>query len=401
MKHFSKFWIYLVVAMALSLAVACGGGTEPAAPAASEAPTETSETMPEEEHADGEEHTEVPEEVAMADRCGDKTKLAAEINFYNWADYVDEEILTAFEEECGVKVNLDVYSSNEDLIAKLQAGNSGYDLVVPSDYAVEIMIERGMIKELDFANIPNFQYMNPANLGLYYDPDNKYSVPYQWGTTGIAFNTAFFEEEPDSWAYLFDPALVCEHSGFASMLDDERESVGAALKYLGYSYNDTDPAHHQEARDLLLAQKECLAGYNSDNFSTTLAGEEVVIAHAWSGGAALARDENENIKFVIPKEGGAIWQDNLAVPSDAPNPYTAEVFINYLLDPDVGAQNTNYIYYFTPNSASEPLLDEYYFNLLSDGGMMVDDEVYARLEWIERTAETIIFSDTWTAVKAR
>ncbi len=185
------------------------------------------------------------------------------------------------------------------------------------------------------------------------------------------------------------------------MLDDERETVGAALKYLGYSYNDTDPAHHDEAEALLTAQKDCLAGYNSDNFNQTLAAEEVVIAHTWSGGTALARDENENIKFVIPKEGGAIWQDNLAVPTDAPNPYTAEVFINYLLDPEIGAQNTNYIYYFTPNEASEPMLDEYYFDLLDSGGMLVDEEVMSRLEWIERSDETIIFSDTWTAVKAR
>ena len=152
---------------------------------------------------------------------------------------------------------------------------------------------------------------------------------------------------------------------------------------------------------MLLAQKECLAGYNSDNYNQTLAGEEVMIAHAWSGGTALARSENENVRFVIPAEGGAIWMDNMAIPADAPNAYTAEIFINYLLDAEIGAQLSNYTYYFTPNTAAQPLLAADYFDILESGGMLVDDDVRARLEWIKRDDQSIIFSDTWTAVKAR
>lgn len=415
-----RFWFMTMLLIVALAAVACGGGAEEpaAAPAEDEVAAEPAaeeemeeemaeepaeEEMAEEEMEEEEMAEEPAEEESMedSDRCGDKSQLADTLNFYNWADYMDEEILAQFEEECGVTVVQDIYSSNEDLIAKIQAGNSGYDLIVPSDYAVEILIDRGLIRELNFDNIPNFSNIDPALTGLYYDPDNKYSIPYQWGTTGIAYNTAYFDTAPDSWAYIFDPELVCENAGFVSMLDDERESVGAALAYLGYSYNDTDPEHHAEAQELLAAQKECLAGYNSDNFNQTLAAEEVVLAHAWSGGTALARDENENVAFVIPKEGGAIWMDNMAIPTDAPNPYTAEVFINYLLDAEIGAQLSNYIYYFSPNLASQPLLDEYYFDLLTSGGMIVDDEVQQRLEWIERSEETIIFSDTWTAVKAR
>lgn len=395
------WWVSLLVAAAVL--AACGGNTEPAAAPAEEAASQEPAAAQAEESTQTEEVAEAPAEETMEDsgRCGDKSKLSDTLNFYNWADYMDEEILAAFEAECGVKVVQDIFSSNEDLIAKIQAGNSGYDLIIPSDYAVEIMANRGLLKELDYANIPNAKNVNPGQMGLYYDPNNTYSIPYQWGTTGIAYNTAFFDEPPDSWAYLFDPELVCQHKGFASMLDDEREAVGAALKYLGYSYNDTDPAHHAEAQEILAAQKECLAGYNSDNFNQTLAAEEVVIAHAWSGGTALARSENENVAFVIPKEGGAIWQDNMAIPTDAPHPYTAEVFMNYLLDPEIGAQLSNYIYYFTPNQAAEPLLDQGYYDILEGGGMVVDDAVRERLEWIERNEETIIFSDTWTAVKAR
>lgn len=416
MKKFRVWFMALLLLLSIA-AVACGGGAEePAAPAeepaaepAAEEEAMEEEPMEEEEMAE-EEPTEEPmeeeameegEEMADSGRCGDTSQLSETLNFYNWADYMDDDILAAFEEECGVAITQDIYSSNEDLIAKIQAGNSGYDLIIPSDYAVEILISRELIQPLNFDAIPNFTNIDPALLGLYYDPNNEYSIPYQWGTTGIAYNTAYFDEPPTSWAAIFELDQVCENSGFVSMLDDEREAVGAALTYLGYSYNDTDPEHHAEAQELLAAQKECLAGYNSDNFNQTLASEEVVMAHAWSGATALARSENENVAFVIPEEGGAIWMDNMAIPADAPNAYTAHVFINYLLDAEVGAALSNYIYYFSPNVASQPLLDQEYFDILESGGMLVDDAIQARLEWIERSEETIIFSDTWTAVKAR
>ena len=381
----------LTFAMAL---VGCGGSAPaPEEPAAkTQAPAEDAT---QEESADGQ------EPAATSDRCGDKSKLADTLNFFNWSDYIDEDILTQFEQECGVKVVQDMFSSNEDMIAKVQAGNSGYDLVVPSDYAIEIMVNRDMLAELDTSNIPNMKNLNPKLMGLYYDPDNKYSLPYQWGTTGIAYNVNEFPEPPDSWAVLFDFDQVCKHSGFVSMLDDEREALGAALMYLGYSPNDTDPEHHKEAKKLLLGQKNCLAAYDSDNFANTLASEEIYLANSWSGGVATARAENENIAYFIPKEGGVIWQDNLAIPSDAPNKYTAEVFINYLLDPEIGAQLTNYTYYFTPNKESEALLDQEYYELLESGGMLVDDEIYSRLKWIKRNNKSMIFSDTWTGVKAQ
>lgn len=381
-------WLWVPLLALLALLVACGGGDtatavpEPTEPAASGDDTDDNGT-------------------AVTDLCGDRSQLASEINFFNWGDYMDEDILDQFEDECGVRVNQDIFSSNEDMIARIQAGNSGYDLIVPSDYAVQIMVQRGLLREINQDNIPNVANLNPNLMGLYFDPENQYSLPYQWGTTGIAYNINEYDTVPDSWRFLLETEFVCEHSGFASLLDDEREAVGAALKYLGYSYNDTDPGHHEEARALLIAQKECLAGYNSDNFSQTLSGEEVVIAQAWSGGTALARSENENIAYVIPEEGGAIWMDNVAIPGDAPNPYTAEIFINYLLDAEIGAQLSNYTYYFTPNQAAEPLLDDEYFEILESGGMLVTDEVYERLEWIERDDATVIFSDTWTAVKAR
>ncbi len=384
----SPLRLLILSLLLLSILAGCGAsGTAPAAPsgesAAAPAPAAPAADAP------------------TSERCGDPSKLSDVLRFFNWADYIDEEIFAQFEAECGVKVTQDIYASNEDLIAKLQAGNAGYDLVIPSDYAVQILINASLLRPLEMANIPNAANIDPNLMGMYYDPENTYSVPYQWGTTGIAYNTTVYPEAPDSWAAIFDPAQVCEQKGFASMLDDERESIGAALKFLGYSYNDTDADHQAQARDLLLAQKECLAGYNSENYIQSLSSEEVMIAHAWSGGTAQARSENENVKFFIPKEGGTIFMDNMSIPVDAPNAYTAEIFINYLLDPQIGAQLSNYTYYFTPNLAAQALLDPDYYALLESGGMLVDEAVLARLEWIKRDDQSIVFSDTWTAVKAR
>lgn len=393
------FGLVLLTGLVLLMA-ACGSAAQPEqAPAAQEqAPAAV------EEEAAPPEAAETGDEEAgtASDRCGDRSQLSSQLNLFNWSDYMDPEILAQFEEECGVKVQEDYFTSNEDMLAKIQAGNSGYDVIIPSDYMVDLMIKNNLLVELDRNNIPNIENLNPNNMGLYYDPDNTYSLPYQWGITGIAYNTREFPDDPpDSWAYILEPDLVCEHRGFVSLLEDERETIGAALQYLGYSYNDTNPAHHQEAKELLLSSKGCLAGYNSDNFNQTLAAEEVVLAHAWSGGTALGRAENENVAFTLPKEGGAIWQDNMAIPVDAPHRYTAEVFINYLLDAEIGAQLSNYTYYFTPNLAAEPLLDPEYHDMLESGGMIVDDEDFERMEWIKRDEDSIIFSDTWTAIKAQ
>lgn len=400
------YWLLtLTLGIALSLLLsACGGQ---AATPAEEPAEQTVEEAPAEEAAEeaAEETTaaEAPvEEVAASDRCGDASQLSGELNIFNWSDYMDPDIMIQFEEECGVSVTQDLYSSNEDLIAKLQVGNSGYDLVFPSDYAVEILANAGLLAEIDKSNLPNLENLDPSLMGLYYDPTNTYSIPFQWGTTGLAYNvTAFPDGPPESWAAIFEVDQVCQNSGFVTMLDDEREAIGAALLYLGYSYNETDPEAQQQVEDLLKAQKDCLAAYDSDNVEDAMAAEEIFLAHSWSGLTALARDENENIAYTIPQEGGAIWMDNMTIPADAPNKYTAEIFINYILDPGIGAQLTNFTYYFTPNLASEPLLDEYYFTLLETGGMLVDDETRAKLQWIERSDETIIFSDTWTAIKAQ
>ena len=335
----------------------------------------------------------------------DKSRLASELHWFNWSDYVDPSILEDFEKEYGVKVTVDLFDQNEDMLAKIRAGNSGYDLVTPSDYAVQIMAADKLLAPLDKSMLPNLQYMRKQNMDLYFDKGNTYSVPYMFGITGIAYNKSKFSTPPDSWAALFDPQQIEKYKGEFSMLDDERETPGAALKYIGKSLNDTDPADLQKVEEILKTQKPFVAAYNSSDTNRKLASGEYIIAHAWSGSAMQARqglgDEfsgNPDIAFLIPKEGGMIWQDNLVVLANSPNAYTAQVFMNFLMRPDIAARNTEYIGYLTPNAEAEKQLSPETQALYKEG-FAPDEETYKRLEWAVRDEKTTAFTDLWTAVK--
>ncbi len=335
----------------------------------------------------------------------DRSRLSSELRFFNWTDYIDPSILEDFEKEYGVRVVVDLFDANEDMLAKVRAGRSGYDIVTPSDYAVEIMWRDGLIAKLDKSLLPNLKNIDPDLLDKYFDPGNVYSVPYMYGITGIAYNRQFFPNGVDSWAALFDTAEIARYRGQFSMLDDERETPGAALRYLGYSLNETDPEALRKAQELLIAQKPFLAAYNSSDVNRKLASGEYVIAHAWSGSALQARnglgDEfsgNPDIAFVIPKEGGMIWMDNMVILADSPNAYTAHVFMNFLMRPDIAARNAEYIGYLSPNVEGIKLLPQEIIDLYNEG-FAPDDEVIKRLEWAVRNEQTAAFTDLWTAVK--
>lgn len=345
--------------------------------------------------------------AAVAGDGVDRSRLASELYFFNWSEYINPELLEEFEQEYGVRVIVDVYDSNETMLPRIRAGNSGYDIVAPSDYAVKIMLQDGLLAELDKSLLPNMQYLNPNNLDAYFDPENVYSVPYFWGTTGIAYNKTVFDEPPDSWSLLFDPAQAADIGGRFTMLDDPRETPAAALIYQGQSVNATDPATLAAAEELLVAQKDLVSAYDSSNVNLKLATEEIVAAHAWNGMAATAllgiedKPGNPNIGFVIPQEGGVIWQDNLAIVADSPNQYTAHVFINFLLDPEVAARNADWVLYLTPNEAARELLAEETLELYASG-IEPDAETIARLQWIERNEETdLAFNDLWTQVRGQ
>jgi len=326
-------------------------------------------------------------------------ELAKELYVFNWSEYIDPQVYEDFETEFGVHITEDTFASNEELLAKLQAGAAGYDIIVPSDYMVEIMIAEDMLAALDLSNIPNRSKLYPRFQDPPYDPGNTYCIPYQWGTTGIGYNSDEFEEPPDSWAYLFDPEMVGQYAGKMSMLNDPRESTGAALKYLGYSLNTTDPDELEEAKQLLLQQKEWVTTYDNDQYEDLLMSGDTIIALSWSGDVFMAAVEDERLWYIIPQEGGTVWADNLCIPVTSPNKHTAELFINYLLRPEVAAKISNFTWYASPVQAAEEYIDP---EILEEPAIYPPPEVMERLEWIEDVGEAnALYDRIWTEVLAK
>jgi len=336
----------------------------------------------------------------VSEHCGDKSKLSKDLLFYTWVEYIDPAIKEQFETECGVKVIETNYDSNETLLATLQAGGAGYDIIVPSDYMAQLMVIEGMLLEMDFKVVTNIKNMDKLNTNQYFDPEQKYTVPYFWGTSGFAVDTNAVSDYTDSWSMVFDPNSP--YCGKISMLDDQRETMGAALMYLGYPINDTDPAHLEEAKNLLIEQSKCVKAYDSQTNDDLIISGETVFGHIWTGDAILAglpdSGGREGIVYVIPKEGCTIWQDNLAIPKEAPNAYTAMVFINYLHLPEVAAQNAEFVGYGTPNAAAKEFIDP---EILANEGIYPSEEVSARLQWIEDVGEALqLYDRIWTEFKA-
>lgn len=297
-------------------------------------------------------------------------QVDGDLAIYNWAEYIDEEQLDEFASEFGVGVTMDTYDSNEAMQPIIAAGNSGYSLIVPSDYMVDILIAGEDVKPLDKDAIPNLSNISADFKNLVYDPEGEYSVPYQWGTTGLGIDTSVVGTDfPRTWGLVFDPALADEYSGGISLLNDPRETLGAALKYLGYSLSTTDEAELDEARQLVADASSRLAAFNTDSADELLTTGETVIGHGYSGDMFtqfLETDDPSQYVYFVPEEGGTRWIDNMAIPFDAPSPCTAHTFINWLLGAEQGAALSNWNYYSTPNEAAVPLLDEELLAFVND-----------------------------------
>jgi spermidine/putrescine transport system substrate-binding protein len=317
------------------------------------------------------------------------------LNLFIWEEYLDPALKAEFEKETGIKVVESNFGSNEDMLAKLQAGG-GFDVVVPSDYMVRVMRRMNLLQKLDRAKLPNAGNIDPFFNTFKYDPGFHYSIPFQWSTTGIAYNTKEVKTTPDSWAYLFDPAKAAPFKGRMSMLNDPREVIGAALISLGHPLNSTDPEHLKSAERLIRAQKPLVAKYDSESFEDSLASGETVIAHGWSGEFAVASSENPDIAFVLPREGAVIFVDNLAIPAGARNVEAAHAFINFLLRPEVAARVANYSLYGSANAAALPLIDE---NVKKGHGFLRPEAV--KLHEIEDLGDqTALYDQIWTRLKA-
>ncbi|MCL4530957.1 MAG: spermidine/putrescine ABC transporter substrate-binding protein [Chloroflexi bacterium] len=283
--------------------------------------------------------------------CGSPTsaKLTSkELNLYAWSDYIPQQLLDDFTAKYGIKVNYDTYSSNEEMLAKLQAGASGYDVTIPSDYTVDIMIKQGMLQPLDMSQIPNFANVDKRFINQYYDPGNKYTVPYQWGTTALVYDKTKVPFEPKSWSDLWDPRF----KGRLVVLDDEREVTGMALQTLGFDKNSTDPQQLDQAKQKLVALKPNILLFNSDDPETSLITGEAWAGLVYNGNASLAYQQDPNIVYICPTEGCGLWFDNLAIPKGAPHPDAAMAFLNFVLDAKESVLITKEFPYSNPNAAA-------------------------------------------------
>jgi spermidine/putrescine-binding protein len=278
------------------------------------------------------------------------------LRIFIWEEYIDPDIYRLFEQEFGAKVIEDTYGGNDDMRAKLQAGGAGYDLVVPSDYMVTLLKKDGLLLPIDLSRIPNLMHLAARFRDPTYDPGHRYSVPYQWGITGIAYHKSQVIPPPTHWANLFDPAWIEPYTNRISMLNDMREVIGAALVSRGYPPETADPQHLAQAQASLRQQKPLLAKYDSESFEDSLASGETVLAQGWSGEIAMAQSQNPDIAFIIPGEGTFVFVDNWAIPKGARQKELAEEFINFVLRPEISAKIVNHARYASVNEVARPLI---------------------------------------------
>jgi len=315
--------------------------------------------------------------------------------YFTWSDYVDPDVVAKFESTRGVRVVVDTFSSNEELLAKVQTGMTGYDVVVPSDFMAGLMGRLGLLAELDLEKIPNVQNLETHLQQLPFDPTHRFAIPYLWGTVGIGYDATVVTEPPTSWEALWDP----QFSGRISMLNDEREVFGLALRALGYSLNSVDPQAIQQAKHKLIAQKPLVKAYTSEQFDQLLVAGEVVLAHAWGGPVARAMRERPSIRYAIPQEGGTIWTDCLAVLASSPNQALAMDFMNFLLDEEVALLTSQRLLFASANRHVRARLPA---AIRDNTAVYPPDEVLPRMEWMEDVQEAIRYYDrAWTELKVR
>jgi putrescine transport system substrate-binding protein len=334
------------------------------------------------------------------------------LNVYNWSDYIDESVITDFEKEFGIDVVYDVFDSNEVLETKLLAGNTGYDIVVPSASFLERQIKAGVFQPLDKSKLPNLKNLDPeiTQRVALHDPGNTYSVNYLWGTSGVGYNVdAINKRLPnapvDSWRMFYDPAVVSKFADCGvTVLDAPSEVVGTVLIYLGKDANSLDPADLKAAEDVLMKVRPFIRYVNSSKYIEDLANGEICLALGWVGDVLQARDRaNEagkgiTIRYNIPKEGAVMFFDMLAIPKDARHPNNAHLFVDYLLRPEVAAKNSSFVNFANSNAASYQLVKE---DVRNDPSIYPPPEVKAKLvpDLAETPEFTRLLTRSWTRFK--
>ncbi len=281
------------------------------------------------------------------------------LNVYNWGEYISDgsddstDTVAEFEELTGIAVHYTTFASNEEMYAKIKSGGAQYDVIIPSDYMVARMINEDMLEPLDMSNIPNYSLIDDFYIGMDYDPEEKYSVPYMWGLTGLIYNTTMIDDEVTSWDALWDQRYM----GNILMFSNSRDAFGIALKRLGYSFNETDPEALEAAATELKNQKMLVQAYVMDEIFNKMEGGEAAIAPYYAGDALTMMSENPDLAFVFPQEGSNYFVDSMVIPKGSPNKLAAEMFINFMCEPEVSAANADYIGYSTPIPDARALLE--------------------------------------------
>ena len=323
-----------------------------------------------------------------------------ELNLYAWSEYIPQTLMDNFTKETGIKVNYDTYSSNEELMAKLQAGGAGYDLIIPSDYTIGIMGKLGMLEKIDLTKVSNFKNIDDKFKNLEFDPGNQYSIPYQWGTACLAVNTSKVNQPITKWADLWNPAFKDE----IVLPDDSREVIGMVLESLGYDRNTTNPDELEQARQRFIELKPNIRLFDSDSPKTALITGEVWLGQVWNGEASLAHQENPSIDYVFPEEGCGIWFDNMAIPKSSPHVDAALKFMNYILEPQNSILITKEFPYSNPNKAALELLKtedpSLYEAYMGFSGTNPSEEQLKRTHLVKDVGDaTQLWDRIWTEVK--
>jgi len=329
--------------------------------------------------------------AALMAGCGGRRPT---LHLYTWADYIKPELVEAFEREAGCRVVIDTFDSNEAMYNKIKAGASGYDVLVPSSYMVKLLHEQGLLQPIRRELVPNLRHVDPDYLAKAMDPDMRHSVPYMLTNTGIAWLDGRVENPEPSWA-MFGRADL---KGRMTMLNDMRETLGAALKFLGFSLNSRDPDELAKARDVVIGWKRNLAKFENEQYKTGLASGEFLLVHGYNGDILQAAEENDKIVFAIPREGTSISCDDLVIPVGARQVELAHRFIDFLLRPEVAAENTDFIGYRAPNKSAYPLMSE---DIRNNPAIFLPDDLAARCEIIGDVGEALaLYTRMWDEIKA-
>jgi spermidine/putrescine transport system substrate-binding protein len=334
--------------------------------------------------------------AAAVTLCGTavSTFAAETLHVYNWADYVSPDLVTRFEKENDCKVVIDTFDSNETMFAKIKAGGTGYDLIFPTSYMVKVMQQEGMLADIDKAQVPNLKNVDPEALTKVYDTKMAHSVPYTMGYAVFAYRKDKLKDVEPSWAVFARKDLKKR----ATLFDDMRETIGAALKQLGYSLNTRDEKQLAEARDLVIQWKKNIAKFDNEGYKAGLDSGEFILVQGYSGDLFQVAQENEKVAIAIPKEGVSIGCDQMVIPKNAPQPKLAHKFINFLLDADVSAENMEWMGYLCPNKEGLKKVSE---DFLKNPAVNIPDAIKAKSEVLEELGPDLAkYTKVWDEIKA-